>query len=172
MRYSGPQQPKQNEIEQQRYALPPSHGLIVVGQKLNLEERKQRKRRADQADQRDQAQQETHHAVPHLAGSGEVLHENVARQLAPEPGTGVLVIDLRLQLGMEHADLVRKHREMQQHICVHNKEDQRPEDEESEQRQIGAEEGQADRTLQQQVAMGNAADRDQQIEQNEQVAQP
>ena len=78
----------------------------MVGQKLDLEEREQGKRRADQADQRNQAQQETHHAVTHLAGSGEVLHEDVARQLAPEPRTGVLVIDLRLQFGMVDADFM------------------------------------------------------------------
>ena len=57
-----------------------------------------------------------------------------SRQLAAQPRSRILVGDLRLQLGVEGADLVGQQHEMQQHIGVHDEKQARPQDEETDER--------------------------------------
>ena len=67
---------------------------MMVGQKLQLEEHQQENRADHQADQSDQPKQRTDGAVAHLSRAGKKLHEDVARQLSPEIGSGVAMDDL------------------------------------------------------------------------------
>jgi hypothetical protein len=145
---------------------------MVVRQELELEKHQQRDRPGNQADLRDQPQHEPHGAGADFARPGEELHEDVARQLATEASAGVLVGDLFLELGMEGADLAGKHHEMQQRVGVDDQEQQRPEHEKAEQRQVDVEERQLDRVLEEHVPVGDPARGDRKIEEHKKVAQP
>ena len=80
--------------------------------------------------------------------------------------------DLRLQFGVKGADLAGQQYEMQQHIGVHDQKDQRPQDEESLERQFDIEERQFDRVFEQQVAVRDRAGGNGEIKQHKQIAEP
>ena len=164
--------PQQREVRNDRDALPPGHRFVVVGQELDLKENEQRKRPDHQADQRDQSQHGAVQSGADLARPGKKLHEDVARKLAAQAGPDVLVGDLRQKLCVEDADFVGQHREVQQHISVHDQEYRRSQYEEAEEGQLDAKERKFDRAFEQQIAVRHAADGDDQIKQHEQIAEP
>ena len=164
--------PQQREVRNDRDALPPGHRFVVVGQELDLKENEQRKRPDDQADQRDQSQHGAVQSGADLARPGKKLHEDVARKLTAQAGPDVLVGDLRQKLCVEDADFVGQHREVQQHISVHDQEYRRSQYEEAEEGQLDAKERKLDRALEQEIAVRHAADGDDQIKQHEQIAEP
>lgn len=110
--------------------------------------------------------------MAHVARGAEELDEDVARQLAAYAVSGVLVGDLGAQLRVEYAHLVGEQDEMQQHIGVQDDEDQRAEPEEAGQGQIDIQEGQLDAVLEEQILVGHRGGGDEQVEQDEQIADP
>ena len=77
--------------------------------------------------------------MAHFRRAAKKLNKDAARQLAAQR-LRIFVRDLCLQFGMKGADLVGQQYEVQQHIGVHNQENQRAQDEERLQRQIDIEE--------------------------------
>jgi hypothetical protein len=61
---------------------------------------------------------------------------------------------------------------MQGHIGMNDEENERPKPEKAEERQIHIEKGQFYRTLQEKIAVGYAADGDEKIEQDKEIAEP
>jgi hypothetical protein len=61
---------------------------------------------------------------------------------------------------------------MQKHIGVHDEENERPEPEKAEERQVHIEERQSDRALQKKIAVGHAANGDEKVEQDKEIAEP
>jgi hypothetical protein len=61
---------------------PPRNDLMMIRQKLKLEEHEQRDRRDYKAYLGNEPKHESHHPRAHLAWSREELNENVAGQLA------------------------------------------------------------------------------------------
>ncbi len=98
--------------------------------------------------------------------------KDVARQLAAQAPSHVFVGDLLSQLSVEVADLSREQDEMQKHIGMHDQENERAEPEEAEQRQVHIEERQLDGALQEKIAMGDAANGDEKVEQDKEIAEP
>ena len=144
----------------------------MIGQELKLEKDQQRDGADDEADLGDQPQHEAHDASAYLARSGQKLHKDVARQLAAQAPSHVFVGDLLSQLSVEVADLSREQDEMQQHVGMHDKENERAEPEEAEERQVHIEERQLDGALQEKIAMGDAANSDEKVEQHKEIAEP
>src|SRR5439155_9084243 len=116
-----------------------------------------------------------HHAdksPANLSRSREELHKDVARQLPPKVRTHGLVVDLLPKFGVEDANFASEQNKMQQYVGVHDKEQQRPEDEESCEGKIYAEERQLDRLLKEQVGVAYAPGSDREIEKHEEIAEP
>jgi hypothetical protein len=61
---------------------------------------------------------------------------------------------------------------MEQHIGMHDEENGWAEHEEAEERQVHTEEWQLDRALQEKVAVGHAADGDEKVEEDKEIAKP
>jgi hypothetical protein len=100
------------------------------------------------------------------------LHENIARQLAAQAPSHLLIGDLGPQFRIEIADFSGEQDEVQKHIGVYDEENEWPEPEKTEQRQVHIEERQSDRALQKKIAVGHATNGDEKIEQDKEIAEP
>jgi hypothetical protein len=104
--------------------------------------------------------------------SREELYKDIAGQLSPQPSSRIVFDDLHSKFVVESADLAGEQRKMQQHVGVHNQEQKRPQHEEADQRQVHVEEGQPDRTLEEEVPVRYPARRYGEIEEYEEIAEP
>src|SRR5262245_29737295 len=94
--------PQQQNVKQNGDAKPPCDRFVVIWQELELEEYKKCNREDHESDQSDKAK---HEPRAHLMRSGEVLHKDVAWQLAAKARTRILIRDLRLEFGVKNTNL-------------------------------------------------------------------
>jgi hypothetical protein len=104
--------------------------------------------------------------------SGEVLHKDVAWQLAAKARTRILIRDLRLEFGVKNTNLAGQHCEVQQHIGMEDEERERSQYEEAKKRQLNTEKRQPHRVLKEEIAVRHGARRDEEVEEQEKIAEP